>query len=85
MSAKIFTSKLTTLLAIVSSNRASELINLDVRDIVFKENSVIFYFSKLTKTWEKGKSPPSFELKGFEKAELYVIRCLKNICRLQIL
>ena len=43
-----------------------------------KENSGILHFSKLIKTWEKGKSPPSFEIKEFEKAELYVIRCLKQ-------
>ena len=44
---------------------------------MFKENSVIFHFSKLTKTWKKGKSPSSFELKGFGK-ELFVIKCLKQ-------
>ena len=43
-----------------------------------KENSAIFHFSKLTKTFKKGKNPPSFELKEFEKAELCVIRCLKQ-------
>ena len=78
LSTKIITLKLTTLLAILSSNRASELTYLDIRHIVFKENSVVFHFSKLTKTWRKGKSPPSFELKGFEKAELCVIRRLKQ-------
>ena len=45
---------------------------------MFKENSVLFHFSKLAKTWEKGKSPPSFELKGFEKAVLCGSRCLKQ-------
>ena len=69
--------KLTTLLAILSSKRASELTYLDIRHIVFKENSVVFHFSNLTKTWRKSKSRPSFELKGFEKEELCVIRCLK--------
>ena len=44
---------------------------------MFKENLVIFHFSKLTKTWKKGKSPSSFELKGFGK-ELCVIKCLKQ-------
>ena len=78
LSTKIITLKLTTLLAILSSNRASELTYLDIRHIVCKENSVIFHFSKLTKTLKKGKNPPSFELKEFEKAELCVIRCLKQ-------
>ena len=36
---------------------------------------LIFRFSKLTKTWKKGKGPP---LKGFEKVEPCVIRCLKQ-------
>ena len=27
---------------------------------MFKENSVFFHFSKLTKTWKKGKRPSSF-------------------------
>ena len=69
---------MTTFLAILSSNRASELTYLDIRHIVFMENSVIFHFSKLTKTWEKGKRLPSVELKGFENAQLCVIRCLKQ-------
>ena len=29
---------------------------------MFKENSVIFHFTKLAKTWKKGESPPAFEL-----------------------
>ena len=75
---KIIASKLTTLLAILSSNRVSGLTYLDIRHILFKENSIVFHFSKLTKTWRKGKSPPSFELKGFEKAQVCVIRCMKQ-------
>ena len=51
---------------------------MDIGNIVFKENAVTFNFSKLTKTWKKGKSPPSFELKKFKKVELCVIRCLKQ-------
>ena len=43
-----------------------------------QEKPVIFYFGKLTETWYKGNSPPSFELKEFEQAELCVIRCLKQ-------
>ena len=77
LSLKLIILKLTTLLAMLSSSRASELTYLDIRNIAFKENSVIFHFSKLIKTWEKGKSP-SFELRGFEKAKLYIIRCLKQ-------
>ena len=64
-----------TLLAILSLNRTSELTYLGIRNIVFKENSVIFHFSKLNKFLKKGISPL---LKGFEKAELCVIRCLKQ-------
>ena len=75
---KIIALKLTTLLAILSSNRVSELTYLDIRHILFKENSIVFHFSKLTKTWRKGKSPPSFELKGFEKAQVCVIRYMKQ-------
>ena len=78
LSTKIITLKLTTLLAILSANSASELTYLDIRHIAFKEDSIVFHFSKLTKTWRKGKSLPSFELKGFEKVELCVIRCLKQ-------
>ena len=74
LSSKIIILKLTTLLAILSSSRASELTYMDIRNIAFKENSVIFHFSKLIKTWKKGKSPPSFELRGFEKAKLCIIR-----------
>ena len=52
LSTKIITSKLTTLMANLSSNRASELTYLDIWHIAIKENSVIFHFSKLTKTWK---------------------------------
>ena len=55
LSTKIITLKLTTLLAILSSKRASEVTYLDIRHILFKENSVIFHFSKLANTWKKGK------------------------------
>ena len=78
MFTKTITLKMAMLLAFLSSNRASELTNLDIRHVVFKENSVIFQFSKLTKTWKKGIGPPSIEYKGFEKAGLCVIRCLKQ-------
>ena len=47
LSTKIITLKLTTLLAIPSPNRFSELTYLDIRHIVFKENSVNFHFRKL--------------------------------------
>ena len=53
LSPKIINLKLTTVLVILWSNRALELTYLDIRHIVFKEKSVIFYFSKLTKAWEK--------------------------------
>ena len=66
LSTKIITLNLATLLTIVSSNRASELTYLDIRHIVFKKNSVISHFSKLARTWKKGKSLPSFEWKEFE-------------------
>ena len=78
LSTKIITLKLTTLLTILLSNIASELTYLYIRHIVFKANSVIFHFSKVNESWKKDKSPPSFELRGFEKAELCVIRCLKQ-------
>ena len=64
--------------------QTNELTYLHLRYIVFKENS---HFSKLEKTWKKGKSPPSFELEGFDKAELCIIKCMKyylsisNACR----
>ena len=52
LSTKIITLKLITLLGILSLKKASELIYLDIRHTVFKENSVIFHFSKLSKTWK---------------------------------
>ena len=50
LSTKIITLKLITLLAILSLKRVSELTYLDIRHIAFKENSVIFHFSKLSQT-----------------------------------
>ena len=43
------TLKLTKLLNILSSKRASELTYLDIRHIMFRENSVIFHLNKLEK------------------------------------
>ena len=50
LSTKITALKLAALLDILSSNRASELTYLDIRHIAFEKNSVVFHFSKLTRT-----------------------------------
>ena len=79
LSVKDLTLKLTTLIALTSSGRSSEITYLDTRYRVFKNNSVIFHFSKLTKTWKKGQSPPTFELNSFTgEDKLCVIQCLKR-------
>lgn len=78
LSPKLLTLKLTTLLALLSSGRAHELTFLDIRYKVVKKNSVIFHFSKLTKSWKQGQKPPTFELSGFDQPDLCVLKCLER-------
>ena len=66
LSDRLLTLKLTMLLALASACRCSELKCLDIRYMTKTENSYIFEFSKVTKSWRKCKAPPSLELFNFE-------------------
>ena len=66
LSDRLLTLRLTMLLALASACRCSELKCLDIRYMTKTTNSYIFEFSKVTKSWRKGKAPPSLEFFSFE-------------------
>lgn len=66
LSDRLLTLKLTMLLALASACRCSELKCLDIRYMTKSTRSYIFQFSKVTKSWKKGKAPPSLEFYDFE-------------------
>ena len=55
---KNLTLKLTMLLALTSASRASNIHHLDIRFMSLSEEKVVFNFTKLLKTWKKGRAPP---------------------------
>lgn len=61
LSDRLLTLKLTMLLALASACRCSEIQNLDIRFMTRSATSYIFQFTKVSKSWKKGKPPPSLE------------------------
>ena len=71
--------KLTTLLFLTSAGRCHEICYLDVRYMVRTSCTYKFYFSKLTKSWKKGKAPPCLELNEFlPNRKLCVVSCTED-------
>ena len=50
--------KLIFLLSLTIGGSGYENVYLDVRYSKGKENLIKFYFSKITKSWKQGESPP---------------------------
>ena len=61
--------KLAILLFLTSASRCHEICYLDIRYMVRSSDAYRFYFSKVTKTWRKGRAPPRLELKQFSQDE----------------
>ena len=59
---QLLTAKLVQFIASLSSGRASRISSLDVRFITYKANSAGLQCNKGTKSWEKDKKDPYFEL-----------------------
>lgn len=71
--------KLTALLSLTSESRGHEIAYVDVRYMIKKENPIMFYFSKITKSWKQGKSPSKIEFCVFPKDQkLCAVACLKE-------
>lgn len=64
--------KLAVLLALTSAGRGHEIKFLDVRYMVKTQSSYILHFSKVTKSWKRGKPPP--------EVEFYEFPTNKNLC-----
>ena len=65
ISNKDLTLKLSSLLAITSAGRASEICYFDIRYLVKGKSSYEFHFSKLTKSWRRGKPRPKMSFNFF--------------------
>ena len=61
LSDRLLTLKLTMLLALASACRCSEIQNLDIRYMTRSATSYTFQFTKVSKSWKKGKPPPSLK------------------------
>jgi hypothetical protein len=78
LSIKLLTLKLTTLLALTSASRASEINQLNIKFMKDQSNKLTFSLSKPTKTCKPGKSLPSIIFHEFEESNLCVVRCLRH-------
>lgn len=67
ISLKNLTLKLASLLAIASASRASEICYLDTRYLVKGKKSYEFHFTKLTKSWRRGKPRPKLSFDFFDE------------------
>ena len=75
---KNLTLKLTMVLTLTSTSRASNIHHLDIRFMSLSEEKIVFNFSKLLKSRKKGRTPPKLEIFTFEKdTDLCVIQTLK--------
>ena len=59
------TNKVSILLSLTTASRVSGLQHLDIRYMTKGNNKVTFYFAKVSKSWGKGKPPPSLKIIGF--------------------
>ena len=59
------TNKVCILLSLTTASRVSGLQHLDIRYMTMGTNKVTFYFTKVSKSWGKGKPPLSLTITGF--------------------
>ena len=79
LSNRLLLLKLTMLLFLTSAGRCHEICYLDIPYMIRTSSSIKFYFSKITKSWKKGKAPPSLEIKGFPIDKgLCVVSCIEE-------
>lgn len=74
---KHLTLKLCTLLALSTAARAQTLVNLNIKNMTFSSDRVVFYFSSLLKTSKPGKSF-SISLERFKDEKICVVRTLQE-------
>ena len=73
------TCKLTTLLALTITSRASMIQHLNAEFMANDKDRYIFYFSKLHKSWRKGQVPPTITYFSFgEDKALHVVETLNE-------
>lgn len=69
--------KFITFLSLTSAERGHEIAYLNVKCMYRGENVFIFHFSKITKSWKRGKSLPKLEFCEFAtKRKFCVVFCL---------
>ena len=69
---KSLTLKLCMLLTLTAASRCSEIKYLNTKYMTKTDSMYIFAFSELTKSWRKGRAPPSLEFHKFEQDSPYV-------------
>ena len=71
--------KLSILLALIKSSRASGIHHIDLRFMVNTGDKVTFHFHKLYKSWRKGKPSPSLTVYAYSLAkQLCVVQTLNR-------
>ena len=68
--------KLAVLLFLTSAGRCHEICYLNIKFMVRTSSSFKFFFTKVTKSWRKGKPPPCLEFHEYSDDEkLCVVAC----------
>ena len=69
--------KLAILLFLTSAGRCHEICYLNIKFMVRTSSSFKFFFTKVTKSWRKGKPPPCLEFHEYSDDEkLCVVACI---------
>ena len=69
--------KLTVLLFLTSTGRCHEICYLNIKFMVKTSSSFKFFFTKVTKSWRKGKPPPCLEFHEYsDDKKLCVVACI---------
>ena len=69
--------KLTILLFLTSAGRCHEICYLNIKFMVRASSSFKFFFTKVTKSWRKGKPPPCLEFHEYsDDTKLCVVTCI---------
>ena len=83
LSPKILTLKVATLMSLTAASRCSEISVLNIKFMVRTEDSYIFTFDKLFKSWRQGKPPPSLEFAAYlPNKKLCIVEAVEDYLQL---
>ena len=82
LSARNINLKLAVLLFLTSAGRCHEICYFNIKFMVRTSSPFEFFFTKVTKSWRKGKPPPSLEFHEYSNDEkLCVVACIDEYLR----